>query len=62
MQFIVMQAPKMKERAGLVIIVTVVEAATKAAALREAQPNISDADYYKKPVVAPLQLGYAYRL
>lgn len=62
MQFIVMQEPKLKERAGLVIVVTVVEAATKAGALRQAQPHISDAAYYKKPVVAPLQLDHAYRL
>jgi hypothetical protein len=62
MLFIVSQEPKKKERAGLIVFVMIVEAKTKAEALRKADDKLSKETYFCKPQVAPLEIGRDYRL
>lgn len=60
MQFIVTQEPKQKERGALVCHVIVVEAKTKAEALRLAHAHISRENYFCKPKVAVLANNRCY--
>ena len=62
MQFIVMQEPKAKERVGLVCRVIVVEAKTKAEALRLTHAHISQEKYFCKPYARPLENNRCYTL
>jgi hypothetical protein len=62
MLFIVMQEPKAKHRAGMVVKVQVVEAKTKRAALEMSARNFENMSEFKKPLVQPLVLDHCYRL
>jgi hypothetical protein len=59
-QWIVMQEPKAKYRAGLNIMVVVVTAKNKAAALRKVEALVNKEPDWRRPDVRELEEGTAY--